>query len=460
MTKIIILHTNDIHGRIEGLTRIGALVSQIRAENDDAAVLYFDVGDSEEYANRLSSLTKGIAMHRLLVTAGCDGVVVGNAILARYGPRAVTDQAAAIAYPHLAANVRFSDGRAIPGTRSTAIFQAGPLRLGVIGVTSEMDNYGRFFDLQITPTFPLVRELAAELRDAGADAAILLSHLGLEADCEIAAALPDDVPLILGGHSHNLLPEGEWVGDVLIAQAGEYAQHLGQVELDWDGHRLRPIRATVLPVAESMPPSPDVQAMVNRIEAEVEEFLDEIIGELAHLLDYATDRECGIGNLMADALRHRADAEIAVAVPGPHFDQGLPAGPLRRETLWSICPSTANPGVADVTGAQLAAMVQRGLDPEFAADRHRALRGSARGFMHLSGAVARDGQLIVDGQPLDPERRYRVAGSDFEFEPVWSYTDEAWHLAPEYEADVILREAVDEYVRTQSILSVEMGRLA
>jgi 2',3'-cyclic-nucleotide 2'-phosphodiesterase (5'-nucleotidase family) len=460
MSRIIILHSNDIHGHVEGMARIGTLVSQIRAENDDAAVLYFDVGDSEEYANRLSSLTKGIAVHRLLAAAGCDGVVVGNAILARYGPKAVTDQAAAIAYPHLAANVRFSDGRAIPGTQPTAVLQAGPVRLGLIGVTAEMDNYVRFFDLQIMPTFPLVHELIAELHDAGADAVILLSHLGLEADRKMATALPGDVPLILGGHSHSLLPEGERVGDVLIAQAGEYAQHLGRVELDWDGHHLRPIRATVLPVTEAISPSPGVQAMISRIEAELEEFLGEIICELAQPLDYATDRECGIGNLMADALRHRADAEIAVAVPGPNFTQGLPAGPLHRETLWTVCPSVDNPGVVNVTGVQLAALVQRGLDPEFAADRHRALRGSARGLMHLSGAVVRDGQLIVNGQPLDPERSYRVAGCTFEFEPVWGYADEVWQLAPDYELDVILREAVDEYVRTQNVTSVEMGRLA
>src|SRR3954469_19895048 len=70
--KFIILHSNDIHGRIEGLARIATLVEQIRAENVDIPVLYFDAGDSEETSTRLSNLTKGVAMHRLLTVAGCD----------------------------------------------------------------------------------------------------------------------------------------------------------------------------------------------------------------------------------------------------------------------------------------------------------------------------------------------------------------------------------------------------
>ena len=78
MQRVIILHTNDIHGRIEGLARIATLAQRIKAENPGAAVLYFDCGDVEEPSQRLSNLTKGAAMHRLLNLAGCDAAVIGN----------------------------------------------------------------------------------------------------------------------------------------------------------------------------------------------------------------------------------------------------------------------------------------------------------------------------------------------------------------------------------------------
>jgi 2',3'-cyclic-nucleotide 2'-phosphodiesterase (5'-nucleotidase family) len=49
MQSLIILHSNDIHGRIAGLARIATLVEQVRAEHPDIPVLYVDGGDIEEY---------------------------------------------------------------------------------------------------------------------------------------------------------------------------------------------------------------------------------------------------------------------------------------------------------------------------------------------------------------------------------------------------------------------------
>ena len=421
-------------------------------------MLYFDLGDSEDYSNRLSNLTKGAAMHRLLSAIGCDAVVVGNGAIPRYGPGVLKDHAAASRYPHLLANLSIADSF-IPGTQPTALLDLGIVRLGLIGVTVEMPSYIRFFGLSAVPTLPLIRELAAQLRSEGADAVILLSHLGLEADRQLAEELQGDVALIVGGHSHDLLPEGELVGDVLIAQAGHYAEHLGRIDVSWDGKKLEATRATVLPVADTMPPSARVMAEADAIEVEVERYLDEVIGELAIPLDFAADRECGVANLLADALRQRMGADMGVIVAGQAFSGPLPAGPLRRATLWDACPSPANPGVVTLTGSQLAELVARGLDPERAAERPNPLRGKTRGLMHLSGAVVREGRLLVDGQPVDPEREYRVAGSDFEFETDWGYTDSDWDLYPSYDVPTILREALEEYLVAHSPVRVESGRL-
>ena len=113
-----------------------------------------------------------------------------------------------------------------------------------------------------------------------------------------------------------------------------------------------------------------------------------------------------------------------------------------------------------LTGSQLVELVARGLDPERAAERPNPLRGKARGLMHLSGAVVRDGRLLVGGQPVEPEREYRVAGSDFEFEAVWEYTDSDWELHPNYDVPTILREALEEYLAAHDPVNVELGHLA
>jgi hypothetical protein len=71
----------------------------------------------------------------------------------------------------------------------------------------------------------------------------------------------------------------------------------------------------------------------------------------------------------------------------------------------------------------------------------------------------RDGRVLVGGQPVEPEREYRVAGSDFEFEAIWGYADPDWNLQPSYDVPTILREALEEYLVTHSPVRAESGRL-
>ena len=458
-SSLIILHTNDIHGRVEGLARIATMVQQIRAENPETPVLYFDLGDVEEPSQRLSNVTKGAGMHRLLNAAGCDAAVAGNGAWLRYGPQVLAEHGAAARYPLLLANLRTSDGKPLAGVQPTCLLKAGGVRLGLIGVTTDTEDWLSFFGLSAEPAPALIRELGASLRQDGADAILLLSHLGLPADLELAADLQEDVTAVLGGHTHNLLPEGERVGRVMVAQAGQYAEHLGRLDLSWDGEQLAVVRASVIAVTEDVPPSPAVLAEAAVVEAECEHYLAEIIGELAEPLDFAADRECGVGNLMADMLRLRMGGEVAVVAAGHAFTGPLPAGPLTRGILWDVCNTTANPALVEMSGAQLVALVTKGLDLAFAADRPHTLRGHPRGLLHVSGAMVRDGQVEIGGQRVAPAATYRVAGSDWEFESYGGYTDASWELRPQYEVPIILREALEEYLAAHSPIRGTVGRL-
>jgi 2',3'-cyclic-nucleotide 2'-phosphodiesterase (5'-nucleotidase family) len=461
MSRVILLHTNDIHGRVEGLARVATLVARIRAEHPGAPVLYLDAGDIEETTTRLSNLTKGVAMHRLLSLAGCDAATIGNGGPLRYGAEIIAEYAAAARYPLLLANLRTQDGAPIAGTRLRVTLDAGDLRLGVIGVTTDMNgDYERWFRLKSLEVAPLVRELAAAAEQDGADAVIVLSHLGLPDDRALADEVQEIVPLIIGAHTHNLLPEGERVGDVTLAQAGQFAEHLGRVDLEWDGERLTVERVSVLPVTDEIPPAQAILDEAQVIEREVTAYLAGVVGELAAPLDFSEERECGVGDLAADMLRARMDADLAIVGATQAFTGPLPAGPLRRVTLWEVCGSSANPGVVTLSGAQLLAIVRRGLDPAFMQEKPRPLRGLARGPLHLSGAEIHDGALLVGGQPVDPARDYRVAGTDWELEPYGGYVAAEWELRAHYDMPLIVREAMEEYLAGAGPVVVALGRIA
>lgn len=460
MSRVILLHTNDIHGRVEGLARVATLVARIRAEHPDTPVLYLDAGDIEETTSRLSNLTKGMAMHRLLSLAGCDAATIGNGGLLRYGADIIAVYGGAARYPLLAANLRQRDGEPLDGVHLRVTLAAGELRLAVIGVTTDMNgDYERWFHLKSLEVAPLVRELAAAAEQDGADAVIVLSHLGLPGDRALADEVQEVVPLIIGAHSHNLLPEGERVGDVTLAQAGQYAEHLGRVDLEWDGERLTVVGVSVVPVADDIPMAQPVLNEAEAIEREVTAYLDGVVGELAAPLDFAEGRECGVGNLAADMLRARMEADLAIVGATQAFTGPLPAGPLRRVTLWEVCGSSANPGVVTMSGERLLAVARRGLDPAFMAEQPRPLRGLARGPLHLSGAEVRGGELLVGGQRADPARDYRVAGTDWELEPYGGYIEAEWELRAHYDMPVIVREAMEEYLAGAGPVAVSLGRI-
>jgi 2',3'-cyclic-nucleotide 2'-phosphodiesterase (5'-nucleotidase family) len=447
--RLVVLHTNDIHGRVGALVRIATLVERERASAGDAAVLYVDAGDVEDFTNRLSNLTKGVAMHRLLRVAGCRAVAVGNGAVIRYGPDPLPAQAAAGGYPQLAANL-LRDGRVAPGVEARALLDVDGVRVGLVGLTPTnwRDIYEGFFGLELPEEPPLVREHVAALRGEGADLVVLLSHLGIERDRELAAELGGAVDLVVGSHSHTLLTEGEQIAGLTIVQAGEFGEYLGRVELELEDGGVRIAAVRVEPVTDDVTPHPALVAEVEAIERELEAWLGEVVGVLEKPLELADDRECSAGAFMAEVVREYMGAEVGAVTAGVSFAAPLPAGPLTRGALYEACPSPGNPGAAGLTGAQLAELVERGRDPELAADRpYSALRGRARGLMHLSGAEVRGGHLLVGDRRVEPDRVYRVAASDWELDAYGGYAQAGWELEIEYAQPlVIMREAVEGYL--------------
>jgi 2',3'-cyclic-nucleotide 2'-phosphodiesterase (5'-nucleotidase family) len=455
--RLVVLHTNDIHGRTDAIARIATMVERASSATEDT-VLYVDAGDVEDRTDRLSNLTKGIAVHRLLGVAGCRAAAVGNGTVIYYGPEPLVEQSAAGGYPQLAANLR-RDGRVVPGTRSSVLLDVEGIRVGLIGLTpADWRDIYASMGLDVPEALPLVKEQAAALRRQGADVVVLLSHLGIERDRELAAELDGEIPLVIGAHSHTLLPEGEHIGGVTIVQAGSFGEHLGRVELELDDG-VRISHVAVEAVAEDTERHPAIDAEIASIEAELETWLAQPVGELTGDLEVSADRECAGVAFVADVLRERMGAEVGLVVPATALVATLPSGILTRGALYEACPSPGVASVADLTGAQLRKLVERGLDPELAAETPRTLRGARRGPMHLSGAEVRDGQLLVDGRAVDPKRAYRVAATDWELGSYGGYAPDEWALDVTWDGTTIIREAIEEHLRRHPVVDPPAARI-
>ncbi|MBI4788009.1 MAG: bifunctional metallophosphatase/5'-nucleotidase [Chloroflexi bacterium] len=470
MTRLTILHTNDIHGRLEQLARISTLAKRIRREVEESGgyCALWDAGDVEDPTLFESQVTKGSAALALLRAAGFDLAALGNASPIRYGQQVVPNLAARFGRPLLCANMIDPDtSQLVPGLEPYTIQPFGEINVGIIGLTAPMSIYS-IFKLRMGDPVAMLPELIAQVRARGAQTIVLLSHLGFD-----VGAVPDKqvaehvagLDLIIGGHSHTQLDAPVMVKATLIAQAGEYGRFLGRVDLDIDPRSGKIIQhhGELISVGEDIPLDGDVLAALAAEHAAVAQILARVIGELCAPIDWAADRQCAAGNLFADALLdHVQGAEIALTLAG-HWRGGLGAGALTVGALTEALRSSANPARVKLTGAQIVEFLRAALKPENAARKPRPLRGVAVGMPHVAAMTVRYAagtleivEARVGGEPLEPQREYIVAATDLEFSDLIGYFSVPEDQI-EYEAPIIMPEIVEAFVAAHSPLSAPAG---
>lgn len=217
--RLVILHTNDTHSRIEplpptdrtapgmgGVVRRASYINQVRSENEQ--VLLFDAGDFLQ-GTPYFNLFKGEVEIKAMNLMHYDAATLGNHEF-DYGLATLEKVVRQAAFPIVSSNYDFS-GTALAGlVKPYLVLKKGKLRIGVIGIDVQpkgliaADNYNgmKFLDPEET-----ANNLAEKLRrEEKCDLIICLSHLGYSADVRLAES-SRNIDLILGGHSHTYLQE-------------------------------------------------------------------------------------------------------------------------------------------------------------------------------------------------------------------------------------------------------------
>ncbi|HSD84792.1 MAG TPA: bifunctional UDP-sugar hydrolase/5'-nucleotidase, partial [Anaerolineae bacterium] len=391
MTRLTILHTNDLHGRVEQVFRIATLAKQIKqdvvAQGGHGAL--WDAGDAEDTILYESSMTKGRAMMALLRGAGYELETLGNATPLRYGPQTVVGLAEDFGRPLLCANMFGPESdRLVAGLEPYTLHRFGELTVGIIGVTDPMTFYS-FFKLNMGDPAQVLPPLIAEARARGAQTLVLLSHLGSKKD-QIVAESVAGIDLIIGAHDHVELNPPLVINQTIIAQAGDYGRYLGRLDLEIDAGTGKIVQhhGQLIPITHALPFDPEAQQVFAAQQERVQQIANRVLGVAASPIDWWPDRECGASNLVADVLRERTQADVAVVLGG-HWRTGLEAGNITVGQLYAACRSTANPALTTLTGAQLMHFVREGLKPENAARTPKPLRGISIGWPHVSGMSVR-----------------------------------------------------------------------
>lgn len=473
---LCVLHTNDMHGHIApervrgweersgGAAVLAGCVREIRERNLKAGIptLLLDAGDIF-VGTPEGAVSGGAAVVEVMNVTRYDAAAVGNHEF-DHGVPNLERLAASADFPFLCANALTSPGgEELPFARPYVIMECGGLIVGIIGVitqsTPSIVMPGRIEKVTFSDPMDAARRCAAELIEQGTDFIILISHCGLEEDKKLAAGL-EDVGLIVGGHSHELLkkPLMARPTGTIIVQAGDSGRYLGKLDLLVDPHRRRAItrRYELIPLKEdACPPDPSVKAIVDECRARAGKEFDEVVGECLTDLVESDTAESQLGDTIADSMRAATGAEIAF-----HNSHGIRApllrGPVTKRDIYTIMPFDNTLYTMKLSGAQVRAILEQSLSLD-------------NGLLQVSGLTvsydpsAAAGEKVVEAvcgeRPIEDGRDYLVATNSYlaaggDNYRVFTQGRDVCNTG------IMDREAFGQYIRARSPLSADGYRPA
>jgi 2',3'-cyclic-nucleotide 2'-phosphodiesterase (5'-nucleotidase family) len=456
--KITFLLTNDLYKISEekgrgGMARLAAIVKAERAKG--GAVLFVHAGDAFS-PSLMSGFDQGEHMVALLNEMTLDVFTPGNHEF-DFGKAAYLQRTSEAKFPIYAANLRDGAGQILPNHKDGEIQELAGLKVGVVGGCFEQaKQISSPGDLAFAPVVETMRDQATALRKKGADLVVAVVH----GDKQQRARLWESgaVDVLLHGHNHDLYVNYD--DKSVVAESGEDAHFVvaidvtASVKVEGDKRTTSWSPNFRLIDTATATPDADMAARVKVYEEQLSKELDVEIGALLAPLDSrsATVRgqEAAIGNLIADAIKDRTGAEVALTNGGGiRAGKQYPVGAkLTRRDILQELPFGNKTAMTKVTGKALKAALENGLSQvENKAGRFPQVSG----IKVIASLAAPAGQRVqsveVNGAPLDEARVYTVATNDYMLRGGDGYTTLKAANATIDSGDSLIANDVMAYVR-------------
>lgn len=423
--RLTIVHTNDTHSRVKegdgiGFAKISTIIKDIKSENPNTLVL--DAGDTL-HGQTFATLTRGESIIRIMNEIGYDAMTPGNHDF-NYGYERLLELNELADFPILTANITKEDGGSL--LDAYVIIEIAGLRVGIFGLSTPETSYKTHPNNVKGLTFEDPVEAAKEIIEAlddETDIIIALAHLGMdEASVDTSIKVAEEVEgidLIIDGHSHTVLEQGQKVGDTLIVSTGEYDKNLGVVDIYYQDGEIISAAARLIGMESASEITADemIVSTTETIESEQEELLSQVVGSTSVALEGAREKvrtgETNLGNLITDAMVYLTGADCALT-NGGGIRASIDAGDITKGEIITVLPFGNYIVTKKVTGADIKAALEHGT---------KAYPEPLGGFPHVSGikyvidigrqAGDRVVNITVNGQPLDLNKEYVLATNDF-----------------------------------------------
>lgn len=454
MEKIVLLHTNDLHSHLENWPKIRRFIEQKKRENEkkeNTTTITVDLGDFVDRWHPLSEATDGQANVELMNNVGYDAVTIGN----NEGVGNAKDQ-----LNHLYDQANFDilldnlfDKHLLQppkwAKKYKIIETPQQTKIGLLALTAPFPLTYSPNGWDIRNPYDILPELVEELRPK-VDILVLMSHLGIQDDRQIAQELPS-IDVILGSHTHHLLIDGQIVNGVQLAAAGKYGQYVGEVHLTVDEHKnIIQKSARAIPTETMMTFIEDEQESQDYLTKGHELLAAKKVAKLPYDLSVDIFAEHSFIYEALEAVKYCGQTQGAMLNSGL-FLTGLPAGLINQDQLHTALPHPMHLLNVTLKGSDLIRLVLE-IEKNRAFLRNYPIRG-----MGFRGKIF--GQVVYSGisydavnhqvhwlnQPIDNERRYTFTTVDHfmfvPFFPTIEIAGENEFLFPEF-----IRSVVGEYL--------------
>lgn len=425
--RVTILHVNDVYqfmpvdgGKRGGLARLLTLKKEALIENPN---LIFTLGGDTLSPSVETRTYKGAQMIDAWNAVGIDYAVFGNHEF-DVKTEVLLQRMKESKFQWLGANVfDTKTNKIFADTPPFVVREIAGVKIGFIGFllpetkqTSSMED-----SLQVLDFCKTAKKLVKQMRKkAKVNAVVGLTHLSMAQDKQLAGCA--DFDLILGGHEHTLLQSSS-NGTPIFKMTAD-ARELGKFNLNFNAttKRLESFDWEIIPVTDAIEDSPEFAAVSDKYKDLLMK-LAEPVGMTGEILDALSisnrTKETNIGNFVADSYRNAANADVALVNGGSiRADLTYNVGSLTKRDVLSILPFN-NPIVKiQISGKVLREALEHGVARSAVGEdgepgRFPQISGMSFKFDTTKPAGSRVSEILVGGKPLDENKMYSLATSDF-----------------------------------------------
>ncbi|WP_216830132.1 5'-nucleotidase C-terminal domain-containing protein [Alkalihalobacterium elongatum] len=407
--ELKVLHTNDIHAKIDDFGKISAYIEAVRGEATRS--LYLDAGDIFS-GNPVVDLNYGVSIIDLLNDMGLDAMAIGNHDF-DYGQEEAVKRIKESQFSWLSANTTVEDTPIpFPQPEPYKIFNLDGLKVGVFALTETPPSTAPANVVGITFEDPIETAMKfAYLKDE-VDVLIALTHQGYSEDRKLAEAV-DFFDVIIGGHSHTTLSQPAVVNGTPIVQTGGNAENVGNLSISFNSSTNEVLVSGFLQkVNELVDVNPAIQAKVDAYNAEMDELLSEVIGVTETGLNRSGSTDTSLGNFWTDSIGYLTGADIALTNNGG-IRANIPAGDITVNDIYTIEPFANEIMKIEMTGEAIKDVIEYSYTR---GNRNRIdLQTSGLTYNIITNNAGQyiDAQLYVNGKPIIDNASYIVSVGDY-----------------------------------------------